>query len=200
MIDPSQRLRFLSPQARRFDTLVRPHLPAMYRLALQLTGHRDDAEDLVQDVLTKLYPRTYELSTNRDLRPWLQRVLYHAFIDRLRHTRSRPDATQADEHAVDGLADVTADPLTSVATAELAARIDAALAQLEPEQRALVVLHFSEGNTLEALTQVFDVPLGTLKSRLHRARAKLKVLLGMEPFAAEIRNVDQERQRPSVGA
>jgi RNA polymerase sigma factor (sigma-70 family) len=193
------RLSFLSPSARRFDTLVRPHLPSLYAFAFRLHGNPDDAEDLVQEVLAKLYARASELAGIRDLRPWLQRVLYNQFVDGARRQRSRPEAA-APEHADYEIEDPTGDPGWHAEGAELSEQIDRALARLDHDQRALVVLHFMEGHTLEELTRVFDAPLGTLKSRLHRARAKLKHLLEMEPFAPGTRVVDIREQQPPADA
>jgi RNA polymerase sigma factor (sigma-70 family) len=187
----SDGLSFLSPSARRFTTLVRPHLPSLYAFAYRLHGNRDDAEDLVQDVLTKLYPRTRELAELRDLRPWLHRVLYNQFIDGARRDRSRPQVAAPDQAEYE-IEDPTGGPEGHVDHAELSARIEHALARLDHDQRALVVLHLMEGRTLEELVPVFDVPLGTLKSRLHRARTRLKQLLGVEPFAPAVRVMGYE--------
>jgi RNA polymerase sigma-70 factor (ECF subfamily) len=72
----------------------------------------------------------------------------------------------------------------------MGARVNSALQSLSAEQRALVTMHFIDGYTLDQLTRVFDAPIGTLKSRLHRTRAQLQALLGMEPFAAFERSKD----------
>jgi RNA polymerase sigma factor (sigma-70 family) len=192
----STRLSFLSPQARRFDALVRPHLSSLYAFALRLQGNPDDAQDLVQEVLTKLYPRTPELAAILDLKPWLQRVLYNQFIDATRRQQSRPAIT-SDAELDNVTAGPEADPAWQLAGGELAAALDRALAQLDPDQRALVALHLMDGRTLEDLTAVFGVPLGTLKSRLHRTRARLQRLLGMEPSEHAMRVVD-EPPRPAA--
>ena len=86
---------------------------------------------------------------------------------------------------------------------ELAGALHRALDSLSPESRSLVVLHLMEGHTLEQLTKVFDVPLGTLKSRLHTARSQLKKVLALdEPFSTDER-VDgyelSKNQRPDNG-
>jgi RNA polymerase sigma factor (sigma-70 family) len=159
---------------------VRPHVPALYRFAFRLLRDRADAEDLVQDVLTKLFPRTSEMAQVRDLRPWLLRVVYHQFVDDLR--RRRRSAIHVSEMNLLEVADPSQEPDLRASVSELGRRVRGAIAHLNREQQVLVALHLIDGMTLEEVTQVLDVPLGTLKSRLHRARAHLKKLLQLEPF------------------
>jgi len=171
-------------QARRFDALVRPHVEAMYRFAYRLLHDRHDAEDLVQDVLTKLYPRTLELARVEVLRPWLLRVVYRQFVDTLRREQRR--VAVFDDRDVEP-ADPAPGPDTQAALAQGVDRVRNALRQLNEDQRQLVLLHLRDGYTLAELAVALDVPVGTLKSRLHRAKANLKSLLDMEPFVAEER-------------
>jgi RNA polymerase sigma-70 factor (ECF subfamily) len=169
-----------SIKSRRFDALVRPHTLVLYQFAYRLLQNRPDAEDLVQDVLVKLYPRTNEMAKVRDLRPWLLRVVYHQFVDTLRK-RQRTIATVPDHEPVE-LPDPEPGPEQQFSAAERTGQIRVALGRLSQNQRLLVSLHLIDGYTLEEVAQVLDVPLGTLKSRLHRTRAELKKLLGLEPF------------------
>jgi RNA polymerase sigma-70 factor (ECF subfamily) len=167
-------------RTQQFEALMRPQIPQLYRAAYRLLGNRDDAEDLVQEVLIKLFPRTPEMLELRDLRQWLLRVLYHQFVDFTRQRDRRP-RTVFDEQTMEGAMDPGAGPDQELAQADSVARIAAALAELPQDHRALVTLHMLEGYTLEELTGVFDVPLGTLKSRLHRAKATLRARLAEGP-------------------
>ena len=169
----------------RFERLLRPHLQRLYKLAYRFTGQRDDAEDLVQDVLLKLYPRLEEIQKVEKLGPWLSRVLYRHFIDKLRHQQRSPVDYIDDEqpfyetHADDG--DQPIDLLESEITQE---NLNQALARLNDDQRLLVLLHDVEGYSLQEIHFIQDVPVGTLKSRLSRARNKLReILVNMEPFS-----------------
>jgi RNA polymerase sigma factor (sigma-70 family) len=173
------KIAFLD-RAQRFDRLVRPHVPTLYRFAFRLAKDRADAEDLVQDVLTKLYPRTQEMAQVRDLRPWLLRVVYHQFIDELR--RRRRSAVEVSEMNLIELVDPAQEPDRQFSVSQAALRVRTAVGKLSRDQQVLVGLHLIDGMTLEEVTQVLDVPLGTLKSRLHRTRAALKKLLQLEPF------------------
>jgi RNA polymerase sigma factor (sigma-70 family) len=178
--------------AAEFESLLRPYLRHLYQTAYRFTGARADAEDLVQDVLLKLYPRLSELRAVDRLRPWLTRVVYRAFVDEWRRRGRRGEQVEAGTE--DG-ADVASDPMDRLPSenpgpeqeAQLGldrARLEAALALLNPEQRAVVALHDMEGYSLEELVSVLDCPLGTLKSRLHRSRTRLRLALGMEPLSA----------------
>ncbi len=164
--------------SRRFDDLMRPQILPLYTAAFRLVGNRADAEDLVQEVLIKLYPRTQEMLELRDLRQWLLKVMYRQFVDFTRQRARRP-RTLHDEELLEAAQDPAVGPEQFAADADTAARVSNALAELPPAHRALVTLHMLGGHTLEELTAVFEVPLGTLKSRLHRAKATLKRRLGI---------------------
>jgi len=86
-VSPYRRAR---PDALNFEDLLRPQVEYLYRLAWRFTGSVADAEDLVQDVLIKLFPRTRELLEIERLRPWLARVLYHQFVDSVRQRARSP--------------------------------------------------------------------------------------------------------------
>jgi RNA polymerase sigma-70 factor (ECF subfamily) len=177
-----------SRDAAGFDGLVRPHLLRLYELAYRFTGSRDDAEDLVQGLLTKLIPLERRLSQVEMLGPWLARALYNFFVD---EARRRSRQTQAlgtavgDSETLERIVDDTSETLEDGAERLLSQRrILAALQRLAPEQRAVIAWHDIEGYSLDELAVAHDLPLGTLKSRLHRARARLRHLLrdlGNEP-------------------
>ena len=170
----------------QFEELLQPHLQQLYKLAYRFTGQRADAEDLVQDVVLKLYPRLQEIQKIEQLGPWLARVLYRHFVDRVRSKQRSPlHLVDKDESVLDEHKDEMPDPAENVETALLQNRLQDALNQLNEDQRALMILHDVEGYTLNEIHNMFDVSIGTLKSRLNRARSRLRELLkNMEPFGA----------------
>jgi RNA polymerase sigma factor (sigma-70 family) len=180
---PYRRAR---PPELNFEDLLRPQVEYLYRLAWRFTGSVADAEDLVQDVLIKLYPRTQELLEIERLRPWLARVLYNQFVDSVRQQARSPIAELADiegeDNPLDALPATRDGPEEHAERSGQRERILRALDRLNPEQRAVVAMHDVEGYSLEELETMLETPLGTLKSRLHRARQRLRALLPMEPF------------------
>ena len=175
--------------ASKFEELMRPQVEFLHRLAWRFTGSVADAEDLVQDVLLKLYPRREELAGIEQLRPWLAKVLYRQYVDFARRQARAPfsalaEGEQDEGNPLDAVAATEDGPDAHAERGEWRDRILAALGQLNPEQRAVVVMHDVEGYSLEELEPLLEAPLGTLKSRLHRARQRLRAHLGMEPFSA----------------
>lgn len=173
-----------------FETLLLPHVPHLYRLAYRFCGNRDDAEDLVQDLLAKLYPRAAELTELDRPRPWLSRVLYRMYVDGYRRAARDPVelSDQADTHPTS-----LPGPEQAADRAGLQRRIGAALERLNDDQRAVVILHDMEGFSLPEVQLILDVPLGTLKSRLNRAHARLRSALyepAEEPIPAPRRVIE----------
>jgi RNA polymerase sigma factor (sigma-70 family) len=171
-----------------FEDLVRPELEYLYRLAWRFTASVADAEDLVQDVLLKLYPRTQEMLGIQRLRPWLARVLYHQYVDSVRQRARLPvlqlvGGGDGEDDPLDKVPSTRDGPEEHTERGGMRDLILNALRQLNPEQRAVVTMHDVEGYSLEELATMLETPLGTLKSRLHRARQRLRALIPMEPFS-----------------
>jgi len=176
-------LGFTRTNASEFELLVMPHLPGLYRLAYRFTGKREDAEDLVQDLLVKVYPRRHELDGGGQVRAWLAKVLYRMFVDQWRGRQVTPVYLVHDvESGAEG------DPLDKVAAeqdsldhsvfcTQRQRYLLAALERLSEDHRAILILHDVEGYCLSELEPILELPLGTLKSRLHRARANLRAVL-----------------------
>ena len=174
----------------RFEDLVGPHIDHLYRLAYRFTGSREDAEDLVQDLLVKLYPKQNEMSAIEKLRPWLARVLYRLFIDRTRQAGRSVLSVVEENESPEDYADARSGTEALVEGMLTQERLLESFQHLNEDQRALLALHDIEGYTLAELTEMLDTPVGTLKSRLNRARKKLKDHLSREPFA-ESRRVNE---------
>jgi RNA polymerase sigma factor (sigma-70 family) len=175
-----------------FEHLLRPHLRGLHRLAFRLTGNSADADDLLQDVLVRLFERAVELKAVADLAPWTRRVLYNRFVDQRRRTRkfrlglvrigNAADASAPDTIDEQSLRSTAPGPEHEAALAFDVRRMDAALARLSDEHRVVVLLHDAEGVSMEEIAAM--KPLGTVKSRLHRARARLRELFGDGTFSS----------------
>lgn len=166
-----------------FERLVRPHLDRLYRLAWRLAGSKAEAEDLFQELLVKTYGRLDDLAGIDDPGSWLARVMYNLFIDeRRRFQRRRLHTVEEGAMAGDGLAGLPGgeDPVRDHERHEKILALDAALAELSDEHRIIVLLHDTEGYKLNEIQGLTGLPLGTVKSRLHRARARLREILVRE--------------------
>lgn len=164
--------------AARFDELVRPHLTYLYRLAFRFCSNQADAEDLVQDLLLKLYPRCVELEVVDKLRPWLVTSLYRMFVDGTRRQKRSPLELIEDETIFyETVTSGESSPAQNLAEDQRIGQIQSAFERLSEDHRALITLHDIEGYRLVELEKILDVPVGTLKSRIHRARARMRSML-----------------------
>lgn len=163
-----------------FDRLVRPHLDRLYRLAFRLAGQRAEAEDLFQELLTRAFTKLDVLAALDDPGAWLCRVMYNLFVDdRRRYARRRlrvVDEAELPAGRIDALA-ASGGPRTDSERAETRERLSLALDQLAEEQRIVVLLHDTEGYKLKEIQDLTGLAIGTIKSRLHRARARLREIL-----------------------
>jgi len=164
-----------------FDGLVRPHINYLYRLAYRFCGNQEDAEDLVQDLLIKLYPRREELETIEKLRPWLTTSLYRMFVDGIRKKARSPLELIDDETVFyDTRVNEDTQPDEELDEDQRIDQIQSAFNRLSEEHRVLLTLHDIEGYRLVELESMLGIPVGTLKSRIHRARARMRDILTRE--------------------
>lgn len=167
-----------------FSELVRPHLERTYRLAFRLTGNRDDAQDLVQDVMLKLYPRRERLGELDKIAPWLSKVVYRQFIDNQRRYAARRLHVVTDNYDV---IDPDQALAVQISTEDLVdaeiniTRVESAVAELSEDHRLIISLHDVEGYTISEIAEITGIPMGTLKSRRQRARERLQELLDEGP-------------------
>jgi RNA polymerase sigma factor (sigma-70 family) len=164
-------------ESERFARLIRLHYQSLYRAAYRLTRSTVDAEDLVQEVCVRAYPRLAEIEGLEQPRSWLLRVQYRLFID-LRRRYERTHVRAIDEN--EEFASAEPGPADEADRAQHRGRIEDAWRHLSHEQRLLLALHDIEGYTLVEINSLTGLKDGTIKSRLHRARVRLGRLLARE--------------------
>ena len=160
-----------------FMRLVTPHLQALHRLAFRFTTQASSAEDLVQELLTRLYARAERLDKIEKLRPWLARALYNLFIDERRRWTRNPlcnTLEPIDEDIGDGTQRSATTPEFHAEMKILTQTLQELLGKLPDDQRAVVLLRDVEGYELHETASILGIPLGTAKSRLHRAHLQLQ--------------------------
>ncbi|MFQ5690578.1 MAG: sigma-70 family RNA polymerase sigma factor [Gemmatimonadota bacterium] len=161
----------------QFETEALVHLDSLYGLALRLTGGNSPrAQDLVQEAILKAYRAwdDFELGTN--CRAWLMTILRNTFINEFRREQRRPvsvDFTEvADRSIFDSLKEV--DPEGHFFEQIVDEEVIAAIEELPEDFRITVVLSDLEGMTYQEIAEVLSIPVGTVKSRLFRARRRLQ--------------------------
>ena len=171
--------------------LVEHHQQAVFNLVCRMVRDPGVAEELAQDAFAKAFAALRTFDPQYRLISWLLRIAQNTAIDYLR--RIRPDTVSLDDdrggrELESVLIDAHAiSPLVHAERADLARAIDAALARLRPEYRRLVVLRYQEDQSYEEISEMLGLPLGTVKSHLHRARhelARLMVDSGWGPQAS----------------
>ncbi len=141
-----------------------------YRLAGYLLGDAAEAHDAVQDALLKAWRNWSSLRETSAFRPWFSRIVINVCRDRMRRSRTVRLV------AIDTAEEV--ESADAFATMFLRDEVAAGVARLKPDHRVVVVLHFWQDLTLEQVAQTLDLPIGTVKSRLHAALVALRKELG----------------------
>ncbi len=167
-----------------FDAALSAHAARLFGVARRLTGRTDTAEDLVQDTLVKALEARAQFQPDTNMRAWLTRILTNTYINRLRHqgvVGRAMDVADAEPSAdawlsassLRGLRDPNYDALLSIAGGEVGKALDA----LPADFRLAVVLCDIEDFRYDEIAEMMGCPLGTVMSRLHRARKLLQSAL-----------------------
>jgi len=171
----------LTPERKaRFEQDVVPFMGQLYPAALRMTKNASDAEDLVQETIAKAYAAFHQFRPGTNLRAWLHRILANTFINGYRKRRREPAAAltadlQGDWHAGH---DPLAPPARSAAAEALDRLADSdilrALRDLPEDFRVAIYLADIEGYPYKEVAEMMGTPIGTVMSRLHRGRSKLR--------------------------
>lgn len=174
-------------QAPSFETLVAGHLGALFQRALRLTWNQASAEDLLQETLLRAWRSFHTFRPDSNVWAWLSTILRHAYIDGYRKTSRRPEIIdrdledefylhsrlqRGDEYRLAG------NPEELLLARLVTDDIKGALDGLPDGFRAVMALAGIEGLSYRQIAKVLDIPVGTVMSRLHRSRRRLRVKLG----------------------
>jgi RNA polymerase sigma-70 factor (ECF subfamily) len=168
-----------------FATLMRRHEDRVFAVCLRLMGSRAAALDASQETFLTLYRKAGQYRATAAVGTWLYRITVNTCYDLLRKEKRRR-SERIPEH-LDPVDSAAQDPYTSV---ELRPSIEVALSQLSPEFRSVVVMADMQGFSLPEVAQTLELPVGTVKSRLFRARRQLAATLGNL-------SMDSDHQRPT---
>jgi len=151
------------------DASIAGWIPSLRRYALGLTGNREAADDLVQETMERAWRRLAFWRGEGELRAWLFSILHNAFIDRLRAEKRSPTQALAEDEELPVRA--TQEDLLHVRD------LDRSLLALAPEQREVLLMVAVEQMSYAEVARALDIPMGTVMSRLSRARARLRAVL-----------------------
>lgn len=168
-----------------FATLMRRHEDRVFAVCLRLMGSRAAALDASQETFLTLYRKAGQYRATAAVGTWLYRITVNTCYDLLRKEKRRRSERIPDH--LDPVDSAAQDPYTSV---ELRPSIEVALSQLSPEFRSVVVMADVQGFSLPEVAQTLELPVGTVKSRLFRARRQLAATLGNL-------SMDSDHQRPT---
>ena len=167
-----------------FENEFMPHLDILYNFAYRLTYDEDDAKDLVQDTYLKSYRFAESFQKGTNAKAWLYRILKNSFINDFRKKSKEPAKVDYQEvenfynsENVDD--DRTVDLRIDAVRDMLGDEISLALSSLAVDFRTVIILCDLEGFTYDELSKILDIPIGTVRSRLHRARNLLKEKLSV---------------------
>ena len=177
-------MAIFNTKRRRFEQEAMTHIDALYGTAMRLTRDPDSAEDLVQETLLKAFKHYDSLRPDSNLKAWLTRVLTNTFINQYRRKQVRHrsqelyDPDWMNERVSSNWAHHAAKrPGQQVVDRFIRDKLSEAVAQLPEPYRQVLLLTDVEELAYKEVAEVLDIPIGTVMSRLHRARRKLRTML-----------------------
>lgn len=166
-----------------FDTLIRRHEARAYQYAYRLTRNPEIAADVVAETFVRVHHALPNFKGQSSFSTWLYRILTNCFLDMKKKDRNKPttslDSTinTGDGEMERQIEDPHGTPQDDMEKSEREERIEEAVSMLPPYQRAMITMYHGENLSYEDIAAALDLPIGTVKSRLNRARLSLRDLL-----------------------
>ncbi len=165
--------------SRAFAELVNLYADKLYQLAFRLTGNRQEAEDVVQETFLRVYKHLDRYDETLKFSTWIYRIASNLCIDRLRKRRNvySLDAQSGEHEDLDGYSMLPGDertPESEVLLSETQQMVHRAIESLPLKYRTVVVLRYLQDLSLQEIAEVLDVPVTTVKTRVHRAREYMR--------------------------
>ena len=165
--------------AQAFEQLVTPHEQMLWRVCWHYTHHQEDAADCLQETMLKAWRAIKSYRSECSLSSWLYRIASTVCLDFLRKQKRLPQTESADELAEEGFSPVDESPTPdeAILKAESADSIRAAIDSLPEDMRTVIILYALQGLGYEEIADTMNTSVGTVKSRLNRARQKIAKFL-----------------------
>ncbi len=175
MRDDSQLIdETLSGDSAAFGQLVTKYQDRLYNTIVHVIGSTDEAYDVVQDALVQAFVKLESFHRESGFYTWLYRIALNGAMSRRRRAKPLLSVEQTREATGEEPAARLETPSDRLEQQERAAAVQAALATLSDEHRTVLVLREMDGYGYEAIGEILDLPVGTVRSRLHRARLQLR--------------------------
>jgi RNA polymerase sigma-70 factor (ECF subfamily) len=173
-----------------FHQIVERFQRPVFSLIARMVGDPATAEDLAQETFLKAFRRLATYDPERRFSSWLFKIAHNTTLDHLRRRGPQTVTLEPEDEEGGGLAAVLADdslrsPETAAQRGDLAAALGAAVGALRPEYREIVLLRYQEGLAYQEIAEVAGLPLGTVKTHLHRARKELIAALAAAGWGPE---------------
>jgi RNA polymerase sigma-70 factor (ECF subfamily) len=170
-----------------YRELIRRYQRPVFSLVFRMVRDRELAEDLAQETFVKVLNAIDSYRPEYKFSSWIFKIANNAAIDHLRRRSldtlsldgsPHAETAEAIEATTLQISDGAESPLDEVANRELGSRIERAINRLRPEYRNCILLRHVDGRPYEEIAEILDLPLGTVKTYIHRARNELRILLG----------------------
>ena len=171
----ARRCRHGDPDAWR--ELVRRFTPLVYRLSFRMLRDGAEAEDVSQEVFVRMHRSFDGYDPTRPLAPWVARTTYHAALRRLQAAARRPALLEREGSLPDEADPAATSPEQEAEASQAAALLAQAVGELAAQDRALLDLRYREGLSDSEVSEATGMPVNTVKTRIFRARAKLRAWL-----------------------
>ncbi len=185
--DPDDQLieRTLRGDVRAFEGLVERHRDVVFRVAARVVGP-EEAEDVSQDSFLRAFNRLAKFRHEASFRSWLLQITHNTAVNARTRRRPLPVDSQLEQAEQSDPHDRTRQPAANLEQRERAQRLQLKLGSLRPSYRSLVVLRDLEGLSYDEIALVLEMPIGSVKGRLHRARGELIELLRNNTYDWEL--------------
>ncbi|MBL8952588.1 MAG: sigma-70 family RNA polymerase sigma factor [Myxococcaceae bacterium] len=175
------KLRRKDPAA--FEALVKQHQDRVYDFCMRMLSDREEAFDVTQEIFVSIHQHLESFRQDAKISTWIFRISRNHCLNRLKYLKRRgrgrsDEYGETSEQAINESVGAPTMPDESLDAARARALVHKAIARLDEDQRVLVVLRDIEGLSYDEIVEITELAEGTVKSRLHRAREKLAVILG----------------------
>ena len=160
-----------------FEQLIERHQDMVFRTLARLTGERDGLEDMAQEVFLRLFRALPHFRGESQISTFLYRIIVNVvndeFSQRKKARLARPIDIKEERELVHG----SAGPAILAERAQIQEAVETGLRQLSPRDRTILTLHYQEERSYEDIAAILDLPMGTVKTHLYRARERLRLMM-----------------------